>query len=145
MAVVALVFQFWIIVSNWSELPARIPTHFGISGRPDHYGGKSTLVALGVMALLLYLFLTIISFFPQTFHYPVLVTAANRTRLQAIALAELSWVKAEMAWVFAYIFWTVVQVARGDSEGLGWTFAPMILVVVGTTIVTGIMLMHGAG
>ena len=52
----------WIYLAViWNELPATIPTHFGLSGQPDHYGPKSDIFTgpaiISVMSILLYFLL----------------------------------------------------------------------------------------
>ena len=52
----------WIYLGMiWNELPATIPTHFGVSGQPDAYGSKdqillvpviNTIIAIGTYFLL---------------------------------------------------------------------------------------------
>jgi uncharacterized membrane protein len=34
---------FGEVIANWSDLPARVPRHFGISGLPDGWGAKTGL------------------------------------------------------------------------------------------------------
>lgn len=139
LAIAGLAFQIGILWRYWSTLPQNVPTHFGISGTPDAYGGKSTMLLLPAIAVLLYVLLTVISFFPQSFNYPVVVTDENRGRLQSIALALIGWLKAELTWLFAYISWITIRVSMGRSDSLGWQFLPVSLLVVGATVTAGIV------
>ncbi len=52
----------WIYLAIvWNDLPASIPTHFGISGAPDKFGAKSTIIfspaIFTVMGILMYFLL----------------------------------------------------------------------------------------
>jgi Protein of unknown function (DUF1648) len=145
LAFAALAFQIGVVWFFWSQLPAQIPTHFGISGTPDDYGAKSNLVVLPAIAMVLYGLLTAVSFFPRAFNYPIAVTDENRDRLQAIAVAVLGWLKAEITWAFAYITWVDIRVGLGVSGGLGWAFLPLMLGVVGVTVAIGVVQTRRAG
>jgi uncharacterized membrane protein len=61
----------------WAALPARVPVHFGVTGRPDRYGSKSLLLILPAIAAVLTLLLTLVARFPQSFNFSVRVTAEN--------------------------------------------------------------------
>lgn len=64
----------------WNQLPEIVPTHFGISGKPDGYGAKWTLIILSAVSIGMYFLLRYV---PQldprlnqaklSEHYPKLV------------------------------------------------------------------------
>jgi hypothetical protein len=145
LALAALALQIGAVWFFWSRLPAQVPKNYGFGGRPDDYGDKSLMVVFLAIAIFLYGLLTILSFFPQGFNYPVAVTDKNRDKLQAMAVDLLGWIKAEITWLFLYIAWTDIQVGRGLSGGLGWAFTPVLLAVLGVTITAGIVRMRRAG
>jgi hypothetical protein len=134
LALAGLVFQIAVVWYFWSALPVRMPTHFGMHGTPDGYGGKSVMIILPAVTVFVYGLLTVVSFFPQSMNFPVAVTDENRGRLEAIGLTLLGWLKAELAWTFAYVSWATIQVGLGRSSGLGWGFVPLMLVVLGGTV-----------
>ena len=121
-ACAALALQAGVVWFYRSRLHSQVPAHYGITGAPDEYGDKSTLIVIFSVTILLYGLLTVLSFFPRGFNYPVAVTDGNRDKLQAMAVALLGWIKAEIVLLFLYITWTDVQVCRGVSSGLGWAF-----------------------
>jgi hypothetical protein len=144
LAVAALIFQFALLGLFWSDLPASVPTHYGFSGRPDQYGAKSSLFLSPLIACLLYGLLTVVSFLPETFNYPVQVTDENRARLQTITQNLLRWLKLELTWSFAYDTWSTIRVCSGTSAGLGQAFVPLMLVVVSATAMVAIFEMRRA-
>lgn len=145
LALAGLAFQIGLVWLSWNSMPARVPTHFGFSGRADAYGGKSSLLVLPAASIGLYALVTVASFFPRAFNYPVAVTDGNRERLEAIALALMGWLKAEITWIFAYICWAGLRVAQGQSSGLGWAFLPLVLGGIGATLVIAVVQMQRAG
>ena len=60
-ALLALAVTIAVGVAAWSTLPEVVPTHWGLSGRPDGWGSRTMLVvfppilAVGIYALLLFL------------------------------------------------------------------------------------------
>lgn len=119
---------------SWTQLPARVPTHFGLSGPPDSFGPKSSLLALPVIATVLYVGLTFVSRFPRVFNYPVKLTEENQARLMPLGTAVVGWLKAEVLWIFAWLMLTTVQIALGRSSGLSAAFLPVSLGVVAITV-----------
>ena len=144
LALAGLVLQIAILGYFWRALPQQIPKHFGATGAVDSYGDRSTLLILPAATLLMYGLLTVVSFFPQSFNYPVEVNDENRDRLETLALTMMGWLKAELTWLFAYLGWAIIRIALGHDTGLGWAFLPVTLVVVGLTIGNSIVQMRRA-
>jgi uncharacterized membrane protein len=118
------------------KLPARIPTHFDAAGHANGWGSPHTLFLLPIIALGVYLLLTVVARFPGAFNYPVEVTPENRPRLEALALDLLAWVKAEMAGMFAAVAWMMLYAIHHSGRG----FSPLwILVLAGTILITAAM------
>jgi uncharacterized membrane protein len=140
----AIAGQILLVWINWSRLPERIPTHYGLTGSPDAWGAKSSVLLLPAIAFALDGLLTVLSFFPQIFNYPVPVTDANRPRLQAATLSLLGWLKVEIVGLFAYLTWNTIHVAMGLSSGLGWAFLPLMLGAVGVTVAISVVRMRRA-
>lgn len=73
----------------WSQIPDQIPTHFNFAGEADAYGGKGSLIFMIVMAWVMFIGMTILMKFPNTWNIPVKVTAENRARLYGITRGML--------------------------------------------------------
>jgi hypothetical protein len=133
----ALAFMAWITYrANYGPdpLPHRIPTHFGLDGQPDGWGSAAMLLLLPVLALALYLLITVVAQFPSVFNYPVRVTAGNRARLEALALGMIAWLKTEVLCLFAWIQGSTIEAARRGYGGLSPMLLPVSLAVVFATI-----------
>jgi hypothetical protein len=135
LAILGLAVAIGSVWLSWSQLPPRIPTHFGFSGPPNGFGPKTSLLELPVIAILFYFVLTLLSRFPQVFNYPVKVTEGNSGRLHSLGVAVVGWLKAELVWTFAWLTLTTVRVALGQSSGLNAAFLPVSLGVVGVTVI----------
>ena len=134
LAVIGILLNIIFIAMFWTELPNKIPTHFGAAGAPDGWGGKGMLLFLTWTNIMLYLLLTIVNKFPHTFNYPVKITPENALKQYHLARYLLLFLKTETVLLFTYILWGTIQVALGKAEGLGILFLPIILVIIFGTI-----------
>jgi hypothetical protein len=134
-AILGLIVMFGSVGIFWPQLPAQVPTHFGVSGPPNSYGPKGGIWMLPIVGFLLYCFLTLVSRIPLGFNYPFDSTAELRTRLQPLTLELVGWLKAEVVWTFAWLTWTVLQISLGRSSGLSPAFPVVTLGAVVLTIV----------
>ncbi len=130
---VALAWLLFLAVGAFfgpARLPARIPTHFGVNGRPDAWGPATALLFFPVIAIGLYLLITLVARNPSVFNYPVRVTPLNQPRLQALALDMIAWLKFELAWLFAAFEWFALRAARHPGAGIPAAFMPFALVCI---------------
>jgi len=111
----------WSALTGPHHLPDKIPTHFDSSGHANGWDSSTSLVLLPLIALSIYLLITVISAvlsrFPELFNFPVQVTEENRPRLQALAFEMIAWIKAEMVCLFAWVQWMTIQAARMPDGG----------------------------
>lgn len=133
-AVLGILAHALLLIHYWPALPDVIPTHFGISGEADGWGSKSSLVLLLAVNIGLYLMMTVLNFFPQTFNYIVEITEKNAREQYYYARLMMNFVKVEIVWIFAYIEWGTIQVALGKASGLDGTV--MLSFIIATTVTT---------
>ena len=89
-ALAVLIWITWSALQGPNRLPDHVPTHFDASGTPNAWGSPSGMILMPVLAGALYLVMSVVTRFPDAFHYPVRVTPQNIARLQAVTpdLAE---------------------------------------------------------
>jgi uncharacterized membrane protein len=136
-----LVVSFILFVSvQWDQLPQRIPGHFNAMGEVDRWGNKREFLMLPIIGALLYLFMTVISFFPQTWNVPVKVTERNKAAVYQCVKSTLILIKIEL---LAVLFYITAYIA--NAQALPIAFLPVMLtIVVGTTLFS-IIWMYRAG
>ncbi|MFZ0745496.1 MAG: DUF1648 domain-containing protein [Terracidiphilus sp.] len=130
---VALAMLVWMTYQAFAgsePLPDRIPTHFDMAGNPNGWGSPAMLILLPVLAVALYLVMTVVSRFPSAFNYSVRVTAENRIRLQELTLNMLAWIKTELACMFAVLQWWMIQAARNGQGRLPPLLTPGFIVLI---------------
>lgn len=136
-ATLALLFLVTAIaIYGPDPLPDKIPTHFDWSGHVDGWGSPSFLVFVPFVALILYMFITIVARYPALTHYPVEVTPENRSRLEHLALGMMAWLKVEMVGIFACLQITWIQAAHHPDDVVSLLG---VWIMLGTVIVTVIL------
>jgi uncharacterized membrane protein len=133
----ALAVLFWFTyraLHGPDRLPDRIPTHFNLDGQPNGWGEPSALLLLPVVALAIYLSITLAARFPSAFNYPVRVTAENRPRLEALSLSMIAWLKVELVCLLTWIQWSIIESARHGQGSLSPALVPLSIVAIFGTI-----------
>jgi uncharacterized membrane protein len=137
-AAFAALLVLWAItafaVAGPHPLPARIPTHFDLAGKPNGWGAPGMLWLIPAVATVILGLMTLVARRPSVFNYPVRVTPATRPRLQAIALSMIDWLRCELAGLFLWIQYATIESARAGRNGLSPLFFPVTIVVVLGTI-----------
>src|ERR1019366_5590605 len=91
---------YWITYSALNgpeKLPDRIPTHFNISGQPNAWGPPEFLWFLPVVAIGLYLLMTVLGSIQfRRYNLPVPVTESNLPFIQEQTSVMVAWIKCEM-------------------------------------------------
>ena len=75
--VVALLALWIVVLATYSGLPEMIPTHYDVSGQADHFGKRSGIFLLPVIATITFAAIIIMCRFPHLFNYPVRITKNN--------------------------------------------------------------------
>ncbi|MGO9240121.1 MAG: DUF1648 domain-containing protein [Bryobacteraceae bacterium] len=109
-AVIAAVLPLLIILRAWDTLPDQIPAHFGITGRPDRWGGRWQAWILPVVALICY---GIFSFITGTWQWVM-----GRQPALPRGMELLLYMKPMIGLMLGYISLATVRVARKEAEGL---------------------------
>ncbi|ADU27145.1 DUF1648 domain-containing protein [Ethanoligenens harbinense] len=99
---------FILLPLFWNQIPARIPTHFGISGAADAWGSKGNLWIVPCMAAGLYVFITLILALipPTAWNTPEGVTDENRGAFVYVMRWMMLFVKLCMLVIMAQTVWT---------------------------------------
>jgi hypothetical protein len=129
-----LMWQTWSALWGPDRLPERVPTHFDAAGNANAWGSPWGMILLPVIAFGVYLLMSVVARFPQSFNYPVRKTPENLPRLQDVTLNMLAWVKAQIACLFAVLQWTFVQSARSGDGRLFPKIVPVFLVLIFGTV-----------
>ncbi len=117
-----------LAVAAWGSLPARIPSHFTLDGRADGWGSKWTLLVFPVMALVLFVMMTLVARFPAILNYPFRLTVENTRRQATLALLLIAWMRMATIWLMVYLEAGAVAAAGGSALHLGPLSVPVLLI-----------------
>jgi uncharacterized membrane protein len=110
-----------------NPLPDRIPTHFNAIGQPDAWTTPSSYEILPVIAVVVYLALTVAAVYSTLARQD----PNNVPLFGALALKLIAGIKAELIGVFTCIQLSSLHTARNpDSPSSIWSAAAWILVIV---------------
>ena len=118
----------------WGDLPGMVPVHFGFSGVADRWGPKWNMFLLPLVALGIYIAVTLAVRIGGGGNSLIAITRENAERQRAAMMALTSWIMAEVVWLFVFIEWRTIQVAIGRADGLSWQFLPIVVLTIFGTI-----------
>lgn len=134
--VLALLGSTLFVIIMWSQIPDQIPTHYNFAGVADGYGGKGSLIFMMVLAWFMFILITVLMRFPNTWNMPVKVTAENKARLYSITRAMLEVIKMLASLMFAVMLINAAIATPMPRFILIALIAAMLL-----SIIMGILLM----
>lgn len=135
LTVLGIITTIAITVWGWLTLPAIIPTHYGLSGAPNAYGGKGSLLILPILTIGLSALLTILCRYPHRYNYPWPITPENAPRQYYLARLLLRWITLELVCTFCILQWLLIQAAQSYSAGSILLVAPAIVLALLLTII----------
>ncbi|MCB0849064.1 MAG: DUF1648 domain-containing protein [Bacteroidetes bacterium] len=122
------VLAIWVFtITNYTNLPDIIPTHYNSAGQVDGFGGKGYIFTWPLIATFLFIGLTILNKFPHVFNYPTNITADNALRKYTNATRLIRYLKFIIVIVFGLITFKTIQNVNGEASGLGIWFLPLTL------------------
>jgi hypothetical protein len=121
-----LVSIFVNLAANWSELPDRVPHHYGFAGNPNAWGGKGYAWVVPIAAVGLYLLMTAASRYQGLINLPFTVDR-KLPEVQKLLLSLSLFLKAAILLTFAYMSRAGINTALARAQGLGPMFAPISL------------------
>jgi uncharacterized membrane protein len=112
----------------YAGLPDEIPTHFNFKGLPDAWSHKSAFWSLPVIAVVLYLGLSLLNYF-MVMKQNVKISGNNDHKMLQQVLRLMQVLKLSLNIGFLYIIFGTIRVAQGDAQGLGIWFLPVFIIV----------------
>ena len=123
-----LVFAVWVfIIAVFESLPDIIPIHYNAQGTPDNFGNKWMILALPIVSTILFIGLTILNYFPETFNYPVKINEENALKQYRYATRLIRYLKLVIVIIFGLVLYQTTRFSKTNNEGLGIWFLPLVL------------------
>lgn len=118
---------------QWSSLPDQVPVHYNFAGEIDRWGSKNELLLLPIVSLVLYLVITAVSFFPQSWNMLVTPTPETAPVLYRNMKTMLLTLKVETTLLFFYLIYSTIS-----TTPLFPLFTPLIFLGLGVTLFVSI-------
>jgi hypothetical protein len=115
------------VLVGYAQLPARIPTHFGMNGQADHFGERGSIWLLPIMASVLFGIMTKLSEFPHAFNYPYPITPGNAEREYRAAGQLLRRLKLVVVVIFSLVAGLVYRASFTAAPSLSNGLLPLTL------------------
>ena len=96
-----------------SDLPERLPCHFGITGKPDRWSGRWIILLVLAVLLATYVGMSIAG---NSLELITGSPGATLTPKQTFDRLMLSFVKFGSTALMAHSLWTTIRVGRGQAE-----------------------------
>lgn len=113
------------LCSNWSNIPEKIPGHYNAYGVIDRWGNRKELLITPVAAWIMYIGLTVLGNFPETWNTGVHVTEQNKERVYRILKDLIETVKLLLIATFSFL-----AINSSLSKSLPVWFLPVSLLSV---------------
>lgn len=125
-----LVCMVVFIYTQWDQIPQQVPMHYNVLGEIDSWGSKYQTLILPTISILLYIFITVISFFPQIWNVPVQITDENKEAVYLSTKNLIIFVKVEMLTIFFYLNYHTIT-----AHPLSITFLPISMIIIFGTLI----------
>jgi uncharacterized membrane protein len=100
-----------------NHLPDQIPTHVDSLGQPDAWMARSSLEIVPMIAVVLFIGLTVVSAYSSLAKHAAQVSHESGPPIESLVLNLLAWIKAESMAIFATIQLNATQAARHPEVG----------------------------
>jgi uncharacterized membrane protein len=125
---IALLLLMWLyVISEYSQMPEIIASHFNAKGEADGFGNKITVWLIPSIATALYLLMFIISRFPHLHNYLVKITEENAYKNYRFSTRMLRIVNLFITSIMMYVAYLIVETANGVQIAFGNSFLPIIV------------------
>ena len=133
---IAMLLLLWAFCFySYYNTPDIVPVHFGADGKPDGYGDARTVFLMPIIAVFLFILMSLATRHPENFNYTVTITPQNAERQYSRMLRFMKWIKIGVVMIILLIEFFSFNVAIGKSDRLpGW-----ILFVVFVLIFTPVL------
>jgi uncharacterized membrane protein len=143
-AIMFMLLHIILVTFYFPSLPERMPSHFGVSGKPDAWAGKAIILLILILSIVISSVMLVVSFFPRTYNYVVRITPGNAERQYSLGRTLLLFLAFEISLFLSYATWKTIQVAIGQAAGLGVWALPVFLAAIFVPLITYFRLSYKA-
>lgn len=115
------------LLLQWSQLPGRIPAHFGVDGEVDRYGSKLELWLLPAIGVVMWIMMTWLEKYPHMFNY-VNLRPDNLEIQYRYGVVFMNVVKNLSMLLFIFLIWQMIDIASAKIPSLNM---PIFIAILG--------------
>ncbi|GFP78114.1 DUF1648 domain-containing protein [Clostridium fungisolvens] len=134
-SIASIIVVIGMLTACWDRIPQHIATHFGITGEPDGWGSKNTLLIMPIISIFFYVLLTTLSKFPHVFNYVVDINEINARDQYSNARKLMIFIKTELLAYLSIMQYNSLAVALGNTNNLGIVILPLFILTIFGTVV----------
>lgn len=116
------------LLLQWSQLPDRIPAHFGADGDVDRYGSRLELLLLPIIGVVMWVGMWILEKYPHTYNY--LNLRSDNVEIQyRYGVLFMNVIKNLSTLLFIFLIWQMTDIALARIATLNMPIFVTILVL----------------
>ncbi|WP_303968677.1 DUF1648 domain-containing protein [Sporosarcina ureae] len=116
------------LLLQWSQLPERIPAHFGADGEVDRYGNRVELLLLPIIGIAMWVGLGILEKYPHMYNY-INLRPDNVEIHYRYGVLFMNVIKNISTLLFVFLIWQMTDIALAKIATLNMPIFIMILVL----------------
>lgn len=120
-----LLFLIAYLIIKWTSIPDKIPSHYNSAGIADAWSGKTSIIILPMVSIILYTSLTLLCFFSAIWNTPAKVTDKNYLFVYQNTRSMVCYLKLVLIATFSYM-----GICAAQGKALGNLFLPLELIIV---------------
>lgn len=122
---IGLILFMWVLVLYmYNSQSDTIATHFDLTGKPNGYGSKQTLLGVPSIATASCILLFVLNRFPHSFNYPVTITEENAALHYSLATRTMRMMNVCMTLIFLFVLLVMLPIG---SNLRGWILPVVLL------------------
>ncbi|PIC96264.1 hypothetical protein CSV69_07225 [Sporosarcina sp. P26b] len=116
------------LLLQWSQLPERIPAHFGADGEVDRYGTRMELLLLPIIGIVMWVGMGILEKYPHMYNY-INLRPDNIEIHYRYGVLFMNVIKNISTLLFVFLIWQMTDIALAKIATLNMPIFIMILVL----------------
>ena len=115
---------------RYPMLPDEVPTHYGVTGEADAWGGKGHLWFVPFVAAIVYGLVTLAAFFPNAWNYPAKIDEDKLEIAENNVRQLLMYMKILITCMFGYMQLKMLSLSGSVSMTVTFVFMILLLILI---------------
>lgn len=129
LTLLSLVFSFAFIGYYYSELPDRVPAHFGLDGEVNRYDEKSMIWLIPMLLSAICFGVYKLNKHPYLYNYPIKITQENAKKHYNRASKIIRYINLSIAFICAVITYEIVNIVLQNTNSFS-LFSNYFLIII---------------